>query len=192
MNKRSINAAGLMLLSALVTACGSTAMPADTAATGATSAAMASPAATTAAATTPTTEPTTEPTTRPTDAPTAAMMEAATVEATMATHTHAATVEAATDMNTPAGAETQAEIKLFMFKPATLDVKTGTTIVWTNQDAIEHSVTAGTPGTPSNAFDSDFFVQGESFSFTFTQPGTYDYFCKRHESMSGKVTVAAP
>jgi plastocyanin len=194
MNKRSIStgSAGLMLLSALLTACGSTAMPTtpDTAATGAISAA--SPAATAAAATTsPTllpTVPTLQPTVMPTDAP-----PAATMAATTAAHDHApAATTTAADMNTPAGAETQAEIKLFMYKPATLDVKTGTTVIWTNQDAIEHSVTAGTPGTPSNAFDSDFFVQGESFSFTFTQPGTYDYFCKRHESMTGKLNVVAP
>lgn len=89
-------------------------------------------------------------------------------------------------------AETQVEIKLFMFKPNELNVKTGTTVVWTNQDAIDHSVTAGKPGAQSDAFDSDFFQQNGSFTFTFTEPGQYDYFCKRHESMIGKVNVTAP
>lgn len=80
-------------------------------------------------------------------------------------------------------------IKLFQFKPATLEVKAGTTVVWTNQDAIQHSVTSGTPPNPSGAFDSQFFDQGKSFAFTFTQPGTYTYFCMRHNSMTGTLTV---
>ena len=91
-----------------------------------------------------------------------------------------------------AAAETEVAIKLFMFKPNTLDVKAGTTIVWTNQDAIDHSVTAGTPEKPSGVFDSDFFTQGGTFTFTFAQPGEYPYFCKRHESMIGKVIVTTP
>jgi plastocyanin len=179
MHQRWFNAgsAGLLALLALLTACGSTATTSapGAAATSTTSAAAGSPATTIAQA-----------------APTSTAAPEPTV---LATHAHAvaeATITAAPGGSPPAGAETRAEIKLFMFKPATLDVKAGTTIVWTNQDAIEHSVTAGTPGMPSSAFDSDFFVQGQSFSFAFTQPGTYDYFCKRHDSMTGKVRVTAP
>ena len=51
------------------------------------------------------------------------------------------------------------------------------------------SVTAGTPGKPTGAFDSGFFAKDGSFSFTFATPGTYDYFCKRHPSMKARVTV---
>ncbi len=82
-----------------------------------------------------------------------------------------------------------AEIKLFMFKPKTLSVAPGTTVTWTNGDAIQHSVTNGTPEAPGAAFDSGFFTKGQSFSFTFTEPGEYPYFCARHKSMRGVVTV---
>lgn len=84
------------------------------------------------------------------------------------------------------------DIKLFMFKPSQMEIKAGTTLIWTNQDAIDHSVTAGKPGSLSGAFDSDFFGQGQTFEFTFNEPGTYDYFCKRHESMVGTIVVTAP
>ncbi len=91
-----------------------------------------------------------------------------------------------------AAAKVMAEIKLFQFKPNPLEIKAGTTVVWTNQDAIEHSVTGGTPPSANGTFDSGFFTQGQSFTFTFTKPGTYTYFCMRHNSMTGTVHVTAP
>ncbi len=84
--------------------------------------------------------------------------------------------------------ERTVEIKLFSF-PKSLEVSPGTTVVWTNRDAIEHSVTAGTPGEPQSAFDSGLFVQGESFGHRFDEAGEFAYFCTRHESMRGVVTV---
>jgi plastocyanin len=80
-------------------------------------------------------------------------------------------------------------VKLFTYKPKALEVPVGTTVVWTNGDAIEHSVTNGTPDKPGNAFDSGFFTKGQSYSFTFDQPGEYTYFCKRHNSMTGVIKV---
>jgi len=82
-----------------------------------------------------------------------------------------------------------ATIKLFQFQPGNLAVKAGTTVVWTNGDDIEHSVTSGMPGKESGVFDSGFFKKGGTYSFTFTKPGTYTYFCKRHNSMKATVTV---
>ena len=82
-----------------------------------------------------------------------------------------------------------AEIKLFMFKPKDLTVAPGTTVTWTNGDAIQHSVTSGTPDAPGGAFDSGFFTKGQSYSFTFTEPGEYPYFCARHKSLQGVVKV---
>jgi plastocyanin len=81
------------------------------------------------------------------------------------------------------------EIKLFIFKPLEIEVPVGTNVVWTNEDAIEHSVSHGTPEKPGQVFDSDFFTRGEKFSYTFNEPGEYDYFCKRHPSMKGKIKV---
>ena len=81
------------------------------------------------------------------------------------------------------------DIKLFQFKPKMLEVKAGTTVTWTNGDAIEHSVTAGAPAKETGAFDSGFFGKGGTWSHTFSEPGTYSYFCKRHNSMMATITV---
>jgi plastocyanin len=89
----------------------------------------------------------------------------------------------------PSAPEAEAKIQLFSFKPGVLEVSAGTTVTWTNMDAIEHSVTHGAPPVPGGNFDSDFFTQEQTFSFTFTEPGEYIYFCRRHNSMTGKVKV---
>ena len=81
------------------------------------------------------------------------------------------------------------DIKLFTFKPETIEVPVGTTVVWTNSDAIEHSGTNGTPEKPGMSFDSDFFTEDQTFTFTFDKPGAYPYFCKRHNSMRGEIKV---
>jgi plastocyanin len=81
-------------------------------------------------------------------------------------------------------------IKLFRFDPSPLKVAPGTTVTWTNGDAIEHSVTAGVPDKPSGDFDSGFFNKEGSFSHNFVRPGTHAYFCRRHPSMRGSVEVA--
>jgi plastocyanin len=82
------------------------------------------------------------------------------------------------------------DIKLFQFKPKELAVKKGDTVTWTNGDAIEHSVTSGAPGKPTEAFDSGFFQKGGSFSHTFGEDGSFTYFCKRHPSMQATVRVS--
>lgn len=81
------------------------------------------------------------------------------------------------------------DIKLFQFKPKELAVKKGTTVTWTNGDAIEHSVTAGKPGKPMEAFDSGFFAKGGSYAHIFDQTGSFTYFCKRHPNMQAVVKV---
>ncbi|MGE0239624.1 MAG: plastocyanin/azurin family copper-binding protein [Parvibaculaceae bacterium] len=91
-------------------------------------------------------------------------------------------------MPAPAGA-TSVDIKLFQFKPKELEVRKGDTVTWTNGDAIEHSVTSGSPGKPTEAFDSGFFTKGGSFSRTFDTPGSFTYFCKRHPNMQATVKV---
>ena len=84
----------------------------------------------------------------------------------------------------------QVEIKGFLFKPSSREVPVGTTVIWTNADDINHSVTQGTPPTPApSGFDSDFFVLNETYSFTFDAPGDYMYFCKRHNHMTGVIQV---
>jgi plastocyanin len=73
----------------------------------------------------------------------------------------------------------------FTFSPAQLEVKPGTTVIWKNRDDIPHSVVATGKQFRSPALDTD-----ETFSFAFTAPGTYEYFCGLHPHMHGVVVVA--
>ena len=83
-------------------------------------------------------------------------------------------------------AETIVVIKLFQFQPAQLQVKLGTTVTWVNQDEILHTVTLdGKAG----GFDASLDGKGKQFSFRFTQPGVYRYYCDRHEHMRGEIEV---
>lgn len=85
---------------------------------------------------------------------------------------------------------TPVQIKGFLFKPASLQVPVGTTVLWTNEDDINHSVTQGTPpALAQSGFDSDFFVLSQTYAFTFDTPGDYLYFCKRHNHMTGVIHV---
>jgi plastocyanin len=70
------------------------------------------------------------------------------------------------------------------FDPATAMVATGSAVVWTNDDAVPHTVTA-----TDGAFDSGIFDPGSSFTWTFDQPGTFPYACQLHPQMQGTVTV---
>lgn len=74
----------------------------------------------------------------------------------------------------------------FAFGPAALTVQRGTTVTWTNKDDEPHTVVndASRPLWKSSALDTD-----DSFSFTFTEPGTYKYFCSIHPRMQGTVVV---
>ena len=78
-------------------------------------------------------------------------------------------------------------ISNFTFTPQTLTVKAGTTVTWTNKDDIPHGIAV-----TNNAFKrSPALDTDDSFSFTFTTPGTYQYFCYIHPHMTGTVVVEA-
>ncbi len=86
----------------------------------------------------------------------------------------------------PAHASTTAiDIKNFMFM--TVTVPAGTTVTWTNRDEVPHTVRE-----THNLFRSAALDTGDSFSYTFTQPGTYDYYCSLHPQMVAKVIVTGP
>jgi len=75
----------------------------------------------------------------------------------------------------------------FTFNPQTVTVKAGTTVTWTNKDDIPHGIAA-----TNNAFKrSPALDTDDSFSFTFTTPGTYQYFCYVHPHMTGTIVVEA-
>ncbi len=75
-------------------------------------------------------------------------------------------------------------IKDYAYSPATLTIKKGTTITWTNQDIAKHTVT-GDSGGPL----SEFFGKGHSYSYTFTKAGSYPYHCEPHPYMTATVVV---
>jgi plastocyanin len=80
------------------------------------------------------------------------------------------------------------EVKIdnFSFGPVALTVPVGTTVTWTNRDDIPHNtVSTDDP----KIFKSKVLDTDEKFSFTFSKPGTYSYFCSIHPKMTGKVIV---
>jgi amicyanin len=81
---------------------------------------------------------------------------------------------------------TQVRIVNFAFTPANIQVKAGTTVTWTNQDTAPHTVTFR-----NGMKDSGLLRQGQSFSYTFTSPGAYDYYCTVHPYMTAVVNVTS-
>ncbi len=96
--------------------------------------------------------------------------------------------QSANSQQPPAGSNQQpassasVAISGFAFSPPELAVAKGATVTWANKDSVEHTITSG-------SFDSGPVKSGGSFSFTFTEAGTYDYHCTIHPSMKGKITV---
>jgi plastocyanin len=75
----------------------------------------------------------------------------------------------------------------FTFAPASLTVKAGTTVTWTNRDDIPHGIASSNNAFKrSKALDTD-----DAYSFTFTTPGSYQYFCYLHPHMVGTIVVEA-
>lgn len=89
------------------------------------------------------------------------------------------------------------------FAPDVLEIDAGTKVRWTNRDAeVVHTATSGVPGdkgvpgldngtppAPDGTFDGEMDGVDASFSFTFEEPGTYAYFCRVHQSMTGEIVV---
>jgi len=75
------------------------------------------------------------------------------------------------------------------FSPASKTVAVGTTIKWINKVNATHNVISGTPGSPSGLFNSGDLVLNGEFPFTFTQAGTFSYFCSHHAGMTGTIIV---
>jgi plastocyanin len=72
----------------------------------------------------------------------------------------------------------------FAFDASSITVEVGSTVTWTNAGDATHTVTAD-----DGAFDSGDVASGETYSFTFDEPGTYTYFCSIHPDMVGEVIV---
>ncbi len=78
------------------------------------------------------------------------------------------------------------------FIPSTVTIDVGGEVIWENNDNAAHTSTAGSPvDGPSDVFDSSLIMAGSSFSHTFDEAGTFDYFCMVHPWMIGTVIVSA-
>lgn len=88
--------------------------------------------------------------------------------------------------NPPANPSSEVAVKIdnFSFSPATVTIPAGTTVRWTNRDDIPHTVVSD-----DKAFESKVLDTNEEFTYTFTKPGTYGYFCSIHPKMTAKIVV---
>lgn len=92
--------------------------------------------------------------------------------------------EHAHDEGDAAGEEVAVSIESFSFGDP-IEVTVGTTVTWTNNDSAPHTVTQK----GGEGFQSNQIASGDTFSFTFTEAGTFEYFCEFHANMSGTVIV---
>ena len=91
--------------------------------------------------------------------------------------------------STASTADPPVEIRTFRFRPGHLEIMAGTTVQWTNQDDITHTVTSGTPETRDGRFAQRLSGKGTATTIEFKEPGLYPYFCERHPSMRGDIRV---
>ena len=92
-------------------------------------------------------------------------------------------------------------LKSLMFMPEKLTVQRGTKVTWRNDEPITHTVTSGavtgldkgsglrTGQKPDGRFNRTLKGKGDTFSYTFTKPGTYPYYCDIHFGMNAEIVV---
>ena len=107
--------------------------------------------------------------------PTTASTTGTTPTATPSGPTQAVTID------TPSGS--------FGFEPATITVKVGTTVTWTNMTGAPHTVTSDDGKTFDSGINTPIAANGGTFSFTFTKAGTFTYHCQIHPFMKATVIV---
>ena len=93
-------------------------------------------------------------------------------------------IQARTDASDQNG-ECEVKIDNFSFSPATLTVPVGATVTWTNRDDVPHNIVSS----EGKTFKSPVLDTDEKFSYTFSNAGTYPYYCGMHPRMTGKVVV---
>lgn len=85
--------------------------------------------------------------------------------------------------------EVQVSIKDHAFIPAILSIQAGDTVIWTNHDQDPHNAIEKSA---ARVFHSPALDTQETYAFTFTKPGAYEYFCSFHPIMVGHISVVAP
>lgn len=94
------------------------------------------------------------------------------------------TVRAAEPSSQNSAATNEVRIDNFTFMAPTITVPAGTEVTWVNRDDIPHTVVSDDKVFKSKALDTD-----DRFTYKFSQPGTYKYFCSLHPKMTGEVVV---
>jgi plastocyanin len=115
-----------------------------------------------------------------------ATMTGAAGNATNATMTGAAG-NATTSVSMDPGASTKTTDA---FSPNPIQVSVGSTVTWTNNDSVIHTVNSGTSPTQSGLFSSPIMNPQDTFEYTFTEAGEVPYFCMLHPNMVGTVSVS--
>jgi plastocyanin len=100
------------------------------------------------------------------------------------------TAQASSSQDKSIFGDTQVYMRHELFSPTRIQVVLGTTVTWTNQDTVPHNVTiAPVVMSSSNNWESGLLYPGQSFSYTFTSQGTFQYHCQEHPGMDGVVIV---
>jgi len=97
---------------------------------------------------------------------------------------------AAPEPSPTAAATTDVAIRGFVFQPATVQVRVGDTVRWTNDDQASHTVTSGLADEPDGRFDTGRLESRVTSEITFATPGTFPYFCNLHPRMTGTIEVS--
>lgn len=93
--------------------------------------------------------------------------------------------------------EVKIDIDSTGYKVANIKIKLGSTVVWTNQDTVEHTIMTGrmddtqshSTSTDQNNLMSPILKNGESYSYTFNEARSYSYHCSKHSSDTGSIVV---
>ena len=82
------------------------------------------------------------------------------------------------------------EETLECYLPYQVEISSGESVLWHNMDSAAHTVTSGAPANHDGEFDSGMMMVNQTYEFTFTDAGEYDYHCMLHPWMTGKVMVS--
>jgi manganese oxidase len=115
----------------------------------------------------------------------ACLLTALTLSALMTGCTHAVKPESSSSGQS----QNLVSMSEFKFRPESLNVFTGDTVTWVNKGTFPHTTTSGVNGKPDGLWASADLPRGKSFSYVFTRPGTYPYFCMPHHGLGMKGVV---
>jgi plastocyanin len=88
------------------------------------------------------------------------------------------------------GAGVEVSMSDIQFDPAEVTVEAGGTVTWTNDESVAHDVDGSGPGGKFSSGPTGGMSQGDTYKFTFKEPGTYEYVCRVHApGMAGTITV---